>query len=61
VTWKFIKNYAFAIFFIAALVAAFAFTTIGSGKSTSFQSRDCLPGYDEMFFGEGAYACQRSK
>jgi hypothetical protein len=58
--WKFIKAYAFVTCFIVMLIAVFTFTMTHAVTYNSFRSGDCLPGYDELYFGSGAYACQRS-
>jgi hypothetical protein len=59
--WSFIKTYAFAACFSLMLIVVFGVMFVGHPNSLPIQpAKDCLPGYDELYFGNGAYACQRS-
>jgi hypothetical protein len=43
------------------LIVVFGVMFGGHPNSLPIQpAKDCLPGYDELYFGNGAYACQRS-
>jgi hypothetical protein len=55
--WKLTKTYALAAFLTIMLAGVFIMLIL---KPNGYvQANDCLPGYEEIYFGHGAYACQK--
>lgn len=59
--WKFVKMNFMAGVIIVMICATFGFIALRPESKFLHSNPDCLSGYQEIYFGQGAYECVRSK